>query len=316
MLVYILVTDGAFDTGLSAVMDSLSLANELAPQIDEAPPFEVQLVASRVNVSTDHGLRIPVQRAKDFPDLVIVPAVGCKTPELLTGLLARKDIRDTCDYLSRCRDNKVRLAAACTGTYLLAASGALVGQSATTSWWLAADFRERFAEVALDESRMVIESGNCVTAGAALAHVDLALWLIRQVSTELARLVARFLLVDSRPSQVLYAMHDYLQHADEVVDRFERWARSNLANFSVVDAAKAIGTTERTLQRRLYKAMGVSPIAYVQKLRIEQAVHCLQTTQDSVDRIAEIVGYQDGVTLRTLLRKKTGRGVREIRSGS
>ena len=38
-------------------------------------------------------------------------------------------------------------------------------------------------------------------------------------------------------------------------------------------------------------------------------------TTASVDEIAEAVGYHDGVTLRTLLREKTGRGVRELRRG-
>jgi transcriptional regulator GlxA family with amidase domain len=41
-----------------------------------------------------------------------------------------------------------------------------------------------------------------------------------------------------------------------------------------------------------------------------------QTSEASVDEIAAEVGYADGVTLRTLLRRKTGRGVRELRARS
>ena len=36
-------------------------------------------------------------------------------------------------------------------------------------------------------------------------------------------------------------------------------------------------------------------------------------SQASVDQIAAEVGYAEGVTLRVLLRRKLGRGVREIR---
>jgi transcriptional regulator GlxA family with amidase domain len=43
------------------------------------------------------------------------------------------------------------------------------------------------------------------------------------------------------------------------------------------------------------------------------AVHRLRTTRDSIEEIATAVGYGDGATLRTLLRKRTGRGVRELR---
>jgi hypothetical protein len=41
--------------------------------------------------------------------------------------------------------------------------------------------------------------------------------------------------------------------------------------------------------------------------------HSLKTSDSSVDRIAEMVGYSDGVTLRTLLRRRLGKGIREIR---
>jgi transcriptional regulator GlxA family with amidase domain len=43
-------------------------------------------------------------------------------------------------------------------------------------------------------------------------------------------------------------------------------------------------------------------------------VHLLKTTSHSIERIAAMVGYADGVTLRTLLRRRLGRGVRELRS--
>ncbi|HEX4517906.1 MAG TPA: helix-turn-helix domain-containing protein, partial [Polyangiaceae bacterium] len=58
---------------------------------------------------------------------------------------------------------------------------------------------------------------------------------------------------------------------------------------------------------------GKSPVSYVQDLRVERAVHALETTDATVDDVATLVGYRDAVTLRTLLRKKTGRGVRELR---
>ena len=61
--------------------------------------------------------------------------------------------------------------------------------------------------------------------------------------------------------------------------------------------------------------LGRSSLSYFQDLRVERAVHLLQTSNDDVEKIAAAVGYADGVTLRNLLRRKLGRGVREIRSG-
>ena len=72
------------------------------------------------------------------------------------------------------------------------------GRVATTTWWLGPFFRERFPRVELDDSRMIVESGRFATAGAALAHLDLALWLVRRRSPALATLTARYLILDAR----------------------------------------------------------------------------------------------------------------------
>ena len=65
--------------------------------------------------------------------------------------------------------------------------------------------------------------------------------------------------------------------------------------------------------RRMHAVLGKSPLSYFQSLRVERAVHLLKTGNESVDQIAERVGYADGVTLRTLLRRHLGYGIREIR---
>jgi transcriptional regulator GlxA family with amidase domain len=64
----------------------------------------------------------------------------------------------------------------------------------------------------------------------------------------------------------------------------------------------------------MHKVLGKSPLAYFQDLRVERAMHWLKTTDASVEEIASRVGYADGVTLRQLLRRRVGRGVRELRA--
>jgi transcriptional regulator GlxA family with amidase domain len=190
----------------------------------------------------------------------------------------------------------------------------LNGQRATTTWWLAPLFRRRFPDVVLDDTSMLVKSGSVVTAGAALGHMDLALWIIRSVSPELASLTAKYLIVDSRPSQSAYALTDHLIHADPIVERFERWARARLRDgFSLDDAARAAGASKRTLARRMHEVLGKSPLDYFQSLRVERAVHLLKTADASVDEVAAKVGYADGATLRTLLRRRLNVGVKELR---
>ncbi|HUL65820.1 MAG TPA: helix-turn-helix domain-containing protein [Burkholderiaceae bacterium] len=313
MRIDILTLDGVFDSGLSALLDVFGTANELA---GGSTPLRVHTIGVRRRVRTARGLLVPVDPAGDrrAADVLVAPALGTKTPEALQAALKRRDVRDAVDLLRERGAGGVRLAAACTGTFMLAASGALDGRKATTTWWLAPLFRQLHPEIELDESRMLVPEGRVVTAGAALAHLDLALWLLRQHSPAMASLVARYLVIDARPSQATYVIADHLAHADPLIERFEQWARARLAKgFSLSEAAREVGASERTLARRLHRVLGKTPLSYFQDLRVQRAVHRLQTSSASVDRIAAEVGYADGVTLRTLLRRKLGRGVRELR---
>ena len=74
-----------------------------------------------------------------------------------------------------------------------------------------------------------------------------------------------------------------------------------------------MGTSKRTLARRMQSVLGKPPLSYFQSLRVERAVHLLTTTGASVDEIATRVGYRDGVTLRALLRRRLKLGIKEIR---
>ena len=316
MRVAVLALDGVFDLGLSAVLDAFQTANELIEMSRMAvPAFDVRIVGVRARVKTSQGFQVPIHSSGGWaPECVVVPAIGYKMPGPLETALARPDVRDTGAALRGWNARGALMTAACIGTFVMAESGLLDHQRATTTWWLSPLFRRRYPTVRLDESNMIVKSGRYVTAGAALGHMDLALWLIRHRSPQLAALTARYLIVDSRPSQTAYALTDHLVHSDPVVQRFELWARSRLKQgFSLDAVARAVGASKRTLARHLQHVLGRSPLNYFQSVRVERAVHLLKTTQASVDEVAAKVGYADGATLRTLLRRRLNVGVRELR---
>jgi transcriptional regulator GlxA family with amidase domain len=244
----------------------------------------------------------------------VMPAINRIMPEVLVKALAEGEVREAGAVLRKWSGRGALTAAACVGTFVLAEAVLLDGEEATTTWWLAPLFRQRYPRVRLDESRLIVESNTIVTAGAALSHLDLALTLIRRASPELASLTAKYLVADARASQAAYTIPGHLVHIDPLVHKFDHWARQRLAEgFSLDQAAEALATSKRTLARRTQNVLGKSPLDYFQDLRIERAVHLLETSQASVDQIATEVGYAEGVTLRALLRRKLGRGVREIR---
>ena len=318
MRITMLAIEGSFDMGLSVPLDAFAIANNIAARaMGGSPRFEVSLVSVRRRVRTARGLTIPARpiTADLKPDWVFVPALSEALPEELVPALGRPDVADAAAQLRAWQAGGARIAAACVGTFLAAESGLLDGREATTTWWLSPLFRQRYPQVRLNESRMLAPTDIGVTAGAAMGHLDLALWLIRQASPELAGLVSRYLLADIRSAQAPYIIPNHLAQADPLILRFEQWARAHLQDgFRLADAAGALATTPRSLQRRCQAVLGKSPLAYVQDLRVERAQALIHGSGLDIDAIAAEVGYVDGATLRTLLRQRLGRGVRELRA--
>ncbi|SAL53747.1 AraC family transcriptional regulator [Caballeronia cordobensis] len=318
MRIAILALDGVFDTGLAVTLDVLAAANGLAARMmNGTPHFQVTTVGVRRRVRSGQGFAIPVRpiEADLKPDWVIVPAIGATTPDKLLPALERVDVKAALRQVRQWRADGALIAASCIGTFLLAEAGLLDHRQATTTWSLAPLFRQRYPHVALDETRMLVPTDIGVTAGAALGHLDLALWLIRKASPELAALVSRYLLADIRTLQAPYIIPNHLAQADPLIQRFERWARDRLKEgFSLQDAASALATSTRSLQRRCNEVLGKSPLAYFQDLRVERAQSLLHGSGLDIEAIAAEVGYDDGATLRTLLRQRLGRGVRDLRA--
>jgi hypothetical protein len=96
MTIYVLVLDGVFDIGLASLLDVIGMAQELAIDGKSASlKIKSSMVAVSRNVFTAHGLRVPVMLPNSLPppDVVLIPAIGSKTPQTLLSALERDDVQ-------------------------------------------------------------------------------------------------------------------------------------------------------------------------------------------------------------------------------
>ena len=63
------------------------------------------------------------------------------------------------------------------------------------------------------------------------------------------------------------------------------------------------GLSDRTFERRFKRATGLTPIAYVQHLRVDQAKRMLEQNDLTIDRISWEVGYEDAAAFRRLFKR-------------
>ncbi|MGH3522182.1 MAG: GlxA family transcriptional regulator [Mycobacterium sp.] len=277
----------------------------------DIPAITTSVLAATDTVLTGGGLVVRADRRLDRDDLerldvLLVLGLGATTAVAVEEAMSRTDVRLLVSLLrERPLPSSLAVAAACTGTFVLAQAGLLDGRRATTSWWLTGTFLRRFPQVELDMGRMVVRSGPVTTAGAAFAHIDLALSFVLEVSAQLASETASFLLIDERPARSVEAALGYLAETDALVADFECYVRLHLDQpFTISHAAMSIGTTRKTLERHMRGRVGVSPHDLVQRLRAERALHLRRTTTMSMEQIAHLVGYRNATTLRALLRQQ------------
>ena len=318
MIVHVALNDvleGALGLGLDIVGAAQRLVRAgLAPS-----PCSTRALTQRV-VSADGGpvtslLGRPVAidgaldpEALGPGDVVVVPGVFTPTLGAVDRALARPDVGRVMAGLQSAHARGAVVAASCSATFLLGAAGLLDGGSATTTWWLIPAFKRRFPKVELRADRMLVESGAALTAGAAFAHADLVLAVVSRVaSPAVGHLAARYLVLDERSTQGRYMVLDHLSTYDPALKRVEELVVANLGRqIGLDELARAAGMSPRTLARRVQSSVGLTPLRFVQRIRVAHAAHLLETTRASVEDVAEQVGYADAAAFRRAYRRHLG----------
>ncbi|MEV6908488.1 helix-turn-helix domain-containing protein [Amycolatopsis sp. NPDC051071] len=316
-----LALDGVLEGGLGVGIDVTDTAAKITG--DGNRVFRQRVVSTDgLPVRSGAGRTISVDgepaASEDFGpgDILVIPGPSASTETGVDRLLTGPGGARAVELILGAAANGATVAASCSATFVLAASGLLSKRRATTTWWLAPLFARRFPDVTLLSDRMVVDSGTVLTAGTAFAHADLMLALVARLGgPELAEDTARYLLLDARLSQSRYMVLEHLRSADPALRAVEEHVHANLdRRLTLGELAGAASISPRTLTRRTRECLGVSPIEFVHRLRVSAATQLLTTTRQPVDAVATAVGYADPAAFRRIYRRHTGESPSSTRS--
>lgn len=308
----VLVIPGAFPTSVSSTLDILYAASALASRMKVGCPTWRVWSPFGGTVSLSRGMHVETsvlpKRFRQDSSTWIVPGLGVNDADSVLTRMAQPDIKRASLALAAHSARGGQIAASCSAVFLLQAAGLLSGRRVTTSWWLAAELRRLEPNCIVDSDRMVCVDGLLCTAGAAFAHTDLMLHLLRvQFGAALANAVGRVLLLDGREAQAPFVVPDMMSNGNELVARLVSRIEASLPHPpSVETLAQEFAMSGRTLSRHVLKATGKSTMALMQSVRLSRARMLIESSRMTIESVAEQVGYEDATALRRLMKKTTG----------
>jgi len=197
-----------------------------------------------------------------------------------------------------------------TASCLLAEAGLLLGRPATTHWNFFTQFARRYPQVDLKTRHLITQSDNIYCVGSVNSIADLMVHIVEEwFGSRIARSVENQFSPEIRQSfrDAAYQNEAQSSHHDEIVLEAQLWLQEHLPDaVSIKALAEHLGMSSRTLNRRFHNAIGLSPLGYLQNLRIGEARDLLRHSNLSVSEIAWQVGLSDISYFAKLFREHVG----------
>jgi transcriptional regulator GlxA family with amidase domain len=207
----------------------------------------------------------------------------------------------------------------CTGAFLLARAGLLEGRRATTHWSGCDELRRRYPETVVDGQPIFVRDGDVWTSAGVTAGMDLALALVEDdLGPEVAREIARWLVVFlQRPGgQSQFSSHVTGAPAERRSLRdLQAWMADNLdGDLLVENLAERAYMSPRNFARAFRRETGLTPAAYVEALRVEEARRRLESGTEPIEAVASLAGFGTPETMRRAFARRVGVAPAEYRA--
>lgn len=276
-------------------------------------PYAIEVVGLDAGpIRTSSGLEVVANRS--FREVG-----ACDTLLVAGGIgwAAAAHDADLLAWLRRMAPRVRRIGSICTGSLVLAAAGLLDGRRATTHW----AYCDRLAQIAprcrVEADAIFVQEGDLFTSAGVTTGMDMALEMVEQDHGKaVAVAVAQELVIyRKRPGgQTQFSRFLEAERRQDRLGELQLWILDHLGeDLPLARLAAAAGMSARHFSRRFRDEVGVTPAAYVARLRLEEARRRLESGAHSLKDVARTCGFADEQNLRRAFRKHVGVAPSEYR---
>jgi transcriptional regulator GlxA family with amidase domain len=312
----IVVPDGYADlSSITGSFEILTRANEYWQKIGNGSKLEIHIAGFVTELKLEVGMfsiRPENIREIAITDLVIIPSVGDHFNHTV------EENAPLIEWIREQYKTGAEIASICTGAFLLAATGLLKGKACSTHWGAEADFRRQFPDVHLHTDRLLTANGGIYTNGGSYSFLHLILLLVEQYFDRQAAIVcSKMYQIDmnrSLQSPFIIFQADK-NHGDELVCKAQTYIEENMnQKISFEELASKLAISRRNFDRRFTKAVGNTPVEYLQRVKVEVAKSALEKGRKSIFEVMSEVGYADDKAFREVFKRITGFSPLEYRA--
>ncbi|MFI5450717.1 GlxA family transcriptional regulator [Pedobacter sp. UC225_61] len=284
-------------------------ANNYLVSRGEAAVFKIELIGATNNDFLNNNLlSIKHQFAIheiDKTDLILIPASSIRSYDTATT-----NNKLLIDWLTKQYTQGAEIASMCAGSFMLASTGLLAGKTCSTHWALAENFRELHPDVNLQTDKLITDENGMYTNGGAYSFLHLLLYLVEKFyGRQTVIHCAKYFQIDlDRSFQAEFSIFNgHKKHSDDEVLTAQQFIEENYqTKISIEKLASNLNIGRRNFDRRFIKATGLTPLDYLQRVKIEAAKKMCETTRKTVNEIMYEVGYNDAKAFREVFNRITG----------
>ncbi|MDD2793635.1 MAG: helix-turn-helix domain-containing protein, partial [Sediminibacterium sp.] len=302
---------------MAGAYEILTEANSFFAVKEKKAKCKIELVSSNKNFNNTNNLfSLKAHTSINSvakTDLIIIPASLIRSYDAAT-----KNNKLFIKWVEEQYKMGAEVASMCTGIFLLASTGLLEKRTCSTHWSVSEQFKTLFPNVDLQTDKLITDESGIYTNGGAYSFLHLIIYLIeKKFDRETAVYCAKIFQIDlDRNLQTEFSIFNgHKKHNDDVVLKSQQYFEDNYqTKISIEVLSDKYNVGRRNFDRRFVKATGMSPLDYLQRIRIEVAKKLFENSRKTVNEVMYDVGYNDTKAFREVFSRVTGLSPIEYKS--